>query len=330
MNDVAFAGENYRAMIIHIVTAAHRYTDKAIVALKEIDFRVMSYQWALWVPRLKRATYIFGDTDRLSSWDLERAAHLYCELAAAGCRVLNDPARVRQRFELLRTLKNRKINRFNVWRVEDDELPDRFPVFLRTQSAHRGPISGLLGSTKEVAGAVDQALREGFPRKELMVVEYCAEPFRDNLFRKLAEFRIGELMVPSLCVHENRWSVKQGELGVGDQAAYDDEYEIARTNRYGEVIRGAFEAGEIQYGRADFGMVGGQPQVYEINTNPNFGRVTEHPFPIRVDADKLVQDRLIEAFQSIDSAPGGSSIRIDGHPLVRRRSRYLPWKNLCP
>jgi hypothetical protein len=318
-------------MIIHLVTAAHRYTDQAIIASKKIDFRAVSYQWALWVPRLKRATYIFGDTDRLSSWDLERAAYLYCELAATGCRVLNDPARVRQRFDLLRTLKIRKINRFNVWRVEDGELPDRFPVFLRTQSAHRGPISDLLGSTEEVAGAVDQALREGFPRKELMLVEYCAEPFRDNLFRKLAEFRIGELMVPSLCVHENRWSVNQGALGIADQVAYDDEYEIARTNRYGEAIRGAFEAGEIQYGRADFGLVGGQPQIYEINTNPHVARVTKHPFPIRIEAEKLIHDRLIEAFQSIDSAPGGCNIRIDGHPLVRRRkSRYLPWKNLCP
>lgn len=160
MTNIAPASENYRAMIIHLVTAAHRYTDQAIIASKKIDFRAVSYQWALWVPRLKRATYIFGDTDRLSSWDLERAAYLYCELAATGCRVLNDPARVRQRFDLLRTLKIRKINRFNVWRVEDGELPDRFPVFLRTQSAHRGPISDLLGSTEEVAGAVDQALRE--------------------------------------------------------------------------------------------------------------------------------------------------------------------------
>jgi hypothetical protein len=317
-------------MIIHLVTAVHRYTGRALVAIKEIDFRVASYQWALWVPRLKRATYIFGDTDRLSSWDLERAAYLYRELSAAGCRVLNDPARARQRFDLLRTLNDRKINRFNVWRVEDSELPDRFPVFLRTQSAHRGPISDLLGSTEEVAGAVNQALHEGFPRKELMLVEYCAEPFRGNLFRKLAAFRIGERMVPSLCVHESRWPVKQGELGIADQAAYDDEYEIARTNRYGETIRGAFEAGEIQYGRADFGLVGGQPQIYEINTNPHIERVTKHPFPIRFEADKLIHDRFIEAFQSIDSAPGGSHIRIEGHPLLRRWSRRIPWRDWCP
>jgi hypothetical protein len=211
-------------MIILLVTAAHRYTGKPFVASKEIDFRLMSYRWALWIPRLKRATYIFGDIDRLSFWELERAAYLYRELAAAGCRVLNDPARVRQRFDLLRTLKNRKINSFNVWRVEDGEVPDRFPVFLRTQSAHRGPISGLLGSTGEAEAAVEQALRGGLPRKELMLVEYCAEPFRDKFFRKHAVFRVGEIMVPALGVIESRWSVKQGELGGADQAVYDDEY----------------------------------------------------------------------------------------------------------
>jgi hypothetical protein len=91
-----------------------------------------------------------------------------------------------------------------------------------------------------------------------------------------------------------------------------------------------FEAAEIQYGRADFGLVGGQPQIYEINTNPWVSHVKKHPFPIRIGAGKLMIDRFIEAFQSIDSAAGGSSIGIEGHPLGRRTSRYLPWRSFCP
>ena len=60
---------------------------------------------------------------------------------------------------------------------------------------------------------------------------------------------------------------------------YDDEYRIIEENRHGEELRPAFEIGGIEFGRADFGLVDGRPQVYEINTNPTIATIRKHPVP---------------------------------------------------
>src|SRR5690242_15742486 len=103
-----------------------------------VKFTTLPYHRAFSSPRLPRATYIFGDMDRLGFWELELSARLYRVLRAAGMRTLNDPALVKQRFALLRALNRERRNHFQVYRVDDGERPGRFPVFLRTESAHRG------------------------------------------------------------------------------------------------------------------------------------------------------------------------------------------------
>ena len=77
--------------------------------------------------------------------------------------------------------------------------------------------------------------------------------------------------------------------GIAGQELYDDEYRIIEENRHAEELRPAFEIGGIEFGRADFGLVGGKPQVYEINTNPTFATIRKHPFPVRNAASLAVR-----------------------------------------
>jgi hypothetical protein len=308
-------------LIVLLATASHRRTHLPLTRWKGIEVRVLPYHRVLTAARLPGATYIFADMDRLNFWDLELSARLYRLLAAAGMRVLNDPAAVQQRFALLRALHASGRNDFRVYRVEEDEPVARYPVFLRTQSAHRGALSDLLHDPEGVARAVTAAVREGIPRKELMLVEYCAEPIDGTLFRKLAVYRVGATMVPSLAVHESRWHAKAGELGIADKAMYEDEHESVRTNRYGELIRPAFEAARIEYGRADFGMVQGRPQVYEINTNPSIKSVTSHPFPIRVETARLGMEQMRRAFAAIDAVAAPRWIALDDRVFARERRK---------
>lgn len=318
-------------MIVLLTTRAHRYTHRPLKRAGRFDLRIRSYSWAWRSFRLPRATYIFSDLDRLDYWELELAGRLHRQLAAGGVRVLNDPARLRQRYSLLRTLKDRGLNRFNVWRVEETARPDRFPVFLRTESAHRKPLSALLHHEAEVDQAIEAALEVGVPRCELMLVEYRAEPIRDGLFRKLAMYRVGDHLVPSLNVHDPGWSAKSGQTGVAGQELYDEEYDIIASMRYADRLRPVFEAGHVEYGRADFGLVQGEVQVYEINTNPALRRLKTHPFPIRVEAGKLAFEKLVEAFEAIDT-PTGGRIRVNDKWLRRQcrrdflmtRSRWVP------
>ena len=306
-------------MITLLCTRSHAYTAAPLQASGRFDFRVRTYGRVLRSRSLPRGTYIFADLDRLGFWDLELAARLYRVLAGAGVKVLNDPARVLQRFALLSRLHHDGFNRFGVWRVEEPARPTRFPVFLRTQSAHRGVISGLLLGAADVEAAIAQALSQGLPMRELMLVEYCAQPVGDNLFRKLAAMRVGDAVFSTLCVHESTWTAKHGEIGVATEALYRDEYAIVAENRHGESLRPAFEAAAIDYGRADFALVDGREQVYEINTNPHHGQIREHPVALRLKTDALYQERLLQATEAIDSTSGGSPIRIEDERLARQR-----------
>lgn len=308
-------------MITMLCTPAHAYTHAPLEASRRFDFRVLNWNRAIRARELPRGTYIFGDLDRLGFWELELAGRLYRTLAASGLRVLNDPARVLQRVALLARLHHDGINDFRAWRVEEPARPDRFPVFLRTQSAHRGPLSDLLHDAVAVEAAIAGALSEGVPIRELLLVEYCAEPISEGLFRKLATLRVGDRMVSTLCVHESHWAAKYGELGIAGEALYQDELDIIEGNRYGEALRPAFDAAGIEYGRADFALVGGRPQVYEVNTNPHLSRITSHPSALRVRADACFFDYLDEAVEAIDTPSTGTRIQIGEPMLVRQRER---------
>lgn len=309
-------------MIYFLSTASHAYTHRS-VAEDVPGFRRLSYPLAFARSHLNRATYIFSDHDRLSFWQLELASHLYRQLAAAGCRVLNDPARVLHRLSLLRRLAREGLNSFQAWPAEEADLVDRFPVFIRTQAAHRGVSSELLRTSDELRTALDGLLAEGYPLRDLMVVEYCAQPVRDDLFRKLAIFRVGDVLIATPSVHERRWAAKYGEVGVADQALYDEDFRIVRENPYAAAAQRAFDLAGIEYGRLDFGLVHGRPEIYEINSNPAILRAEKHPVPIRLQAAKLCRERLIAAVRNLDTPAGGPPIEIKSHPLLRKRPRRL-------
>jgi hypothetical protein len=310
-------------MIVAITTAPHRYTLKRLKRSRAFRFRVISYDRAFRSASLPRATYVFTDFDRLNSWELELASHLFREIIGQGGSALNDPARVRQRYSLLKTLNQRGLNDFNAWRVEESPQVNRFPVFLRMESGHLGTVSDLLHSQEEVDAAIDQALSQGYPRRELIVVEYCAQPISNGLFRKYSIYRVGQRMVPSLSVHDSEWIAKSGKNGVAGAQAYQEEYEMVHSNCFSEQLKPYFEAAEIDFGRADFGMVNGKPQVYEINTNPAINVLRKHPYPIRLQAFQEVHSALQKALAAVDT-PSGPRFVIK-NPLLAAQRRYDRW-----
>jgi hypothetical protein len=253
--------------------------------------------------RLARALYVFTDHDRLSDWDLELAAVLYRSLAAAGVPVLNDPARVRTRFALLRALHEAGLNDFNVYRADEGCKPARFPVFLRRAAGHGQPVSGLLADADALARALDAALAQGVPESSLLIVEYAAEPARPGVFRKLAVSRIGTRLLPQACVHDDHWLVKYGSPRAGTPELYADEQRILRENPFAAAALRAFEIAGIDYGRADFGIVRGRVQIYEINTNPTLRRGLPHPDPQRSENLVRIWDEHVAALRALDPGP---------------------------
>lgn len=312
-------------MIIFIFTGWRRRTHLDIASWPEVrtPVEVWSYTKLLRKRRLPRATYIFGDFDRLGVWELELAARVFRQLEAGGARVLNDPARALQRHALLRALHRAGKNSFKVWLVETEGLPDSFPVFVRTASSHRGAMSDLLHDAASVHEAVNGLIASGIPSKDILAVEFRAEPVGD-VYRKLAAHRVGPHVLLSVSVHDPRWMAKHGKKGVAGAGLYAEDLARVAQNRFAAELREVFDIARIDYGRADFGVVGGRVEVYEINTNPTMRRVREHPFPDRIAADRIWGERFAAALADIAQAPEGypdGHIAIDDPTLAAQRRR---------
>ncbi|MEM6411935.1 MAG: hypothetical protein AAF683_10420 [Pseudomonadota bacterium] len=312
-------------MIIFVTSAHHKYALRPLKALRGApEIQIISYNRLFKLDRFRKATYIFCDFDRLNFWELDLAAKVHRQLSANGCRVLNDPARALQRFSLLRKLQREGLNSFHVWDAAIDPLPDRFPVFLRTKAGHRGTLTDLLGSEAEAREALTRALDDGINLHDLMFVEYCAEPIASNVFRKLSAFVIGDQIVTGMAVHDATWHAKFGAEGIAGECLYKEEYEIVDTNEFAEQMLPVFRAANIEFGRADFSMVDGQLETYEINTNPSISPIIEHPFDIRVEADRLHHERLLMALAKLDEEADGRKtrpVRLDIPELAAQKRR---------
>lgn len=308
-------------MIVFVVTTSHNYALRELETLPDAPrVRILSWNRLFRMRTLPAATYVFGDFDRLNFWQLELAGKVYQRVREAGLPALNDPARVLQRHSLIRALYKGGLNNFTAWDAATGELPDRYPVFLRTKAAHRGTLSDLLGSAVEAEAALEKALDDGVNLHDLIFVEYCAEPVRDGLFRKLSAFKVGDRIITGMSVHEASWHAKHGANGIADQALYDEELAAVETNAFAEALAPHFAVSKARFGRADFTVVGGKVQVYEINTNPTISQIQDHPSATRLTADRLFHKRLAEALSAIDLPQGsGQAVPMDFEAIVIQR-----------
>jgi len=311
-------------MIRFLLTRGYGSTLRAVrKAGLPAAIRLMNYDRLLRARWLRRGTYIFSDLDRLGSWDLEQASHMYLHLKNAGLPVLNNPARFKNRYLLLRALHAAGLNDFRAYRMDEVDAPMRYPVFVRKEQGHHGPLSGLLETKADVVKTVEAAIQSGTPAENLLIIEYAAEPIRPGAYRKMAAFCIGHEIVPHVSVHDNKWLVKYGALGVADEGLYREELGWMQNNPFAGHLQKVFSVANIEYGRADFGFYQGRIQIYEINTNPHLEPPEEHTSPIRMESMRVGWEKYLKALQALDSG-GGWPIRLPNGTLQKHR----PWKNL--
>lgn len=290
-------------MIFIVTNAKHRYTHKSVVAELPASVSVIDYATLFERSRLPRGTYILTDVDRLSRPDHERASLTYRLLRKNGLTVLNDPARQLGRYGLLRKLHREGINAFNAYRADSFEQPARWPVFVRTEGDHARPLSGLIGNQAILDEFVEKMVADGIPLTSLLLIEYSAEEVATGLYRKLSVFRVGERMIGYTCVHDRNWLVKYGKPGIASADLYEDEFRIVRDNPFGEEMRKVFDLANVDYGRVDFGLVGGQAQVYEINSNPDVSLTPKSTgVALRDESNALFRTNYLTAMRAIDTA----------------------------
>ncbi len=314
-------------MIIFVSTRGNGYTLRSIAngtfGVPTPKFRLAHYAQLFRRRHLPRATYVFGDIERLAEWELRLVSELYRCMTEAGLRCLNDPARAMARVELLRTLEAAGINPFSAHRADDAPRPKRFPVFIRSEYDHLPARPELYATQADLDGALAALRASGIPLRGQIVVELCTEPYAPGLWAKWGLYRFGEELVLDHIAVDDTWLVKIGDANKKTDAILDDERAAIEENRFATQMKPAFDLGGIEFGRADLGIVGGRPVIYEINTNPSLGPRNKKAVSRAAENNLAARRRIAAALGTIDCRETGM-VRIPPSPLIHR----LRWWSL--
>lgn len=307
-------------MIFYLVTERGRGTTAYVTSWgpgPESRMRYLTYNSLRETRELERATYLFTDHERLAPPELELARRLWRTLSDARppLRLLNDPFRVLGRLDLLTLLADQGINRFRGVRASapSDVLASlRYPVFVREEAAHTGPLTPLIEDVDALVRTLRRLRARGYYRRDLLVVEFCDTADGSGVIRKYAAFFVGNKVLPRHVLFGRDWILKTTELEGPAFDAERDEY--LKANPHATEIARIFELARIDFGRIDYGLLDGKPQVWEINTNPTVRTVTWH---------------LTHFFEGLDDVAPGRSIpwsvdpELDRALRTARRKRFL-------
>lgn len=271
---------------------------------------------------------VFAALDQTSAAATAAASEIYDQLAAAAPAVtlLNDPRKVLRRFDLLTRLYETGCNRFRVIRAWDDPGALRFPVFIRLEHRHNGSMTPLLHDRRALDRALVNLLFRGIRPTELLIVEFCDTSNGDGLFRKYSAMRIGDVLLPRHLHASRDWVAKSANT-VPDEALVREELTYLEGHPHERWLWQVFNLAQIDYGRIDYGLLRGEPQVWEINLNPTIGRNparAERPEEnrtrqLREPGRARSHERMLEAFRRIDPPPPQREVPIVIDSLLRTR-----------
>lgn len=283
--------------------------------------QILSYEQLPALTHYRRGTFIFADIEVLSSSQALMAADIWAKLHGHGCRLLNHPVRTMRRYQLLRTLHARRENQFQIYRLTDTVCPARFPVLLRLEKEHR-PFTDLLRNQGELDRAMLGLLVRGYPLRDALMVEFCDTSDDSGLFRKYSAFIVGDQIVPRHLVFSNRWLQKTPDLL--DDAKLREEHDYLTTNPHRAWLERVFRLAAVEYGRIDYGVIDGKPQVWEINTNPVVMMEPHKYAPSHLPAQEFFATHIRRSFEAADdrSTDGDGTVTI-APPLMQQRVGWL-------
>ncbi len=329
-------------------TSIKRYLSGEGQALAD-RVRIVLYSELARMERLPLGTWLFAEKDRLDPAFLELATlaaeRLDPEVARGRARVLNDPRHVRLRLDLLRAAHEMGVNPHRVVSATEIRFRDgtradgrdgaprafranalRFPVFVRQANDHRGSLTPLLETPRDLVNAMAWLLVLGIPRQELAVAEFCDTQDAFGVYRKISAYKVGDRILPRTVECSSEWMVKWRSRLL-DREHADEELRYCETNPHEAWIRAMFELARIDYGRIDYTLVGGAFRLWEINTHPWIGGgPTGNPSPKLAAYRRLVAPArdaffasLCDAWAGIDlSASDGASVPLNVPDTLRR------------
>lgn len=306
--------------IYYFCTRQHAYTIGVLLGYYDHGLgdlvRIIPYERAARLGTVTPGTFVFTDFERLSPPALKAVNSIHQRIASLNPELLllNNPAAVPGRFALLKRLKAAGLNDFDVHRLGERHEIRRFPVFVRWESRHDPPLTGLIDSAGDLENAI--AALPAYIREDpdVMIVEYGTAPSADGRFRKYAAFKVGDQIYAQHCFSSHSWYIKFSEaiLGAAERA---ESIAYAKENPHAAQLDRIFSLAGIDYGRIDYGLVDGRVQTFEINNNPT---VMSRPLGWEAGTDySRYADMHAKAFRGIMRSVSGPSLLLgDGSMSV--------------
>lgn len=208
-------------------------------------------------------------------------------------RVLNDPAHSLRRFALLRALRGADVNRFQAHRAGDHAADIRFPVFLRHEYGTVWEAPALLASREAYEGELRRMDNTG-----LLAIEFCDTGDARGIYRKYGCFVVGERIVPRHLFRSRNWLVKAPDIV--DAETVGEELEFLEANPHAETLLRVCRMANISYGRIDYALLDGAPQIWEINITPQIITPPGADLPDRDRANEKFVAAFAAAMAAID------------------------------
>ncbi len=257
-------------MICIFISRQHRYTIRPFLEQwpnpVARGIRLIPYDRLAQLKQVPPSYYIFSDLDRITAEQRPLAEALYALLVTrfSPALVKNDPRLALDRYRLLSLLAERGQNPYRVFRLLECPRPERFPVFIRRNLDHQGPLTQVLLDQESFLEARDRLEAAGEDLSQLLVIEYCDTCSPDGRFRKYSAFRIGDALIPGHIIFSHEWVAKDFPRAplLAEESAY------LRDNPHREAVMDIFRLARIDYGRIDYSLLGSRLVTWEINTNP--------------------------------------------------------------
>ncbi len=305
-------------MIIYLFKQPNRFTlDKFFLThwaprLKK-RLRMVSYGRFMQWRNAPAATYIFSDIERLSVEEQERVASIKNQIRAAfpGARFLNDPLLSKKRYPLLRHLRDTGVNSFDVYRPSELRTPSRFPVFIRDENGHLGPLSGLLETPEALTKELDHLREKGVSLDDKVIVEYLSVANDDGLFHKYGDYCVGGRIISQHVLFSQEWLVKFSDDEAAQARQVEEERVMTESHPYKEQVSEIFKAANIDYGRIDYAVLDGKVQVFEINTNPQVFPTVGNTGPRQENRARFLAE-MEQAFLDLDDQGTAATTVIHG------------------
>lgn len=319
-------------MIYFVTTPGETFTVQDYLSIRgaalATRLQIVEYERLAQFTHLERGTYVLSALDQLSPGMLRLVEELVGQLDGSdGVRFVNHPSRTLRRFALLQTLFRLGRNEFRAERVTRDHRGLRFPVFLRSERDHGGPLSPLLHSPRDVDTAIVRALARGFRLEELLVIEFCDTADASGLARKYGAFIVGDRVIPKNVAVSRDWMIKR--QGTEDGPEFIEEnVAYVQSNPHRKALAEIFQLAGVEYGRIDYAVKDGRIQTWEINLTPTIGqgigRSSGHLPEASQRRRAVARDHFYLAFQeaweSVDSVPAGPSIPITLDDQLRQEA----------